>query len=68
MSKNENSDFNQKLKLLLIDKLLLGGFFVLLAFFIQYSLNQQNANLAGQQAERDRLATEQQRIQDATPP
>ena len=66
MSKNEDSDFNEKLKLLLIDKLLLGGGLAAFAFFIQCSLDQRNAELSRQQIERDSRAAHEQRIQDAT--
>lgn len=65
MSKIQN-DFRQQLALLLIDKLVLGGFVALLAFFIQSNLDRQSAALEAGQAERDRLAIEEQRIRDVT--
>ena len=65
MSKDE-SDFKQKVKLLLIDKVLLGSFVAILAFFIQSHLDNRSAALEAQQAERDRVAVEQQHIRDIT--
>ena len=59
-------EFSHKLALLLIDKVLVGVFFVLLGFFIQSTLEQQRAALAQQQAEQERLTAERERIRDVT--
>ena len=66
MSEKYNSEFRQRLTLLVIDKVIIGIFLLLFGFFIQWALEQQRAALAQQQAERDRLTVDQQRIRDVT--
>ena len=61
-----NREFLQKLTLLLIDKLLIGGCLVLAGWFVQSTLEHQRAALGQQQIERDRLVAERERVRDAT--
>ncbi|MCY4507805.1 MAG: hypothetical protein OXG35_12730 [Acidobacteria bacterium] len=66
MTEQHVREFRQKLALLLIDKALIGAFVLLLGFFVQSGLEQQRAALEEEQAERDRLAVQRERVREVT--
>ena len=53
LTMDDTREFRQKLKLLLIDKLVLGGFLLLLGLFVQLTLEQQRVEFAEQTRIRD---------------
>ena len=64
MTARDNREYRDKWTLLLVDRVLIGLFFVSLGACVQWNLESQRAATAAQQAERDRVAAAQQAERD----